>query len=509
MIDKSIYSDNLISWYLHINYGLLKPLKWQEPLFKVLVYALMGKCSKILISSPPQHGKTLLICESFISYYMVNHPHDKVIVTAYSQDRATKYGLRIRNIINNFTENTRFKPQLSQDQQSKTNFMFSPPFTGELLAAGAHGAIMGNPANLIVIDDPIKELKDANSPTMQDNLEEWYVGSINTRLRKNNHGRPAIVIVVAQRLSTRDMQGILKENNPYIDGKEAIARLERGETIPEDTFIDLNFPALCENPNTDLLNREKGEPLWEEHKNREDLLRDKRLMGSHRFNTIMQGNPTLEKDYVFKHEWFYNNETYDNEALTCLQPYSPDLEIYPKYRFWDLAGTSKSPSKSSDYYCGVLMSKNKEVDTVFIHHMERSKKQALQVLNTLKETIVRDGQGVSTIIEQEPGSQSVIFLNDLQRQFHNYNISYNKPTESKLYRSYELKRLAENNCLKFVVRENDDLNWVHTIIRELETFDGEESDGTRGKHDDIVDALSSGANYFLTQRELLSGIIKM
>jgi len=489
-------SDDLITWYQAINYDMYKPLKWQIPLLKVLNYAVAGKVSRIMISAPPQHGKTVLICDAFTSWYMVNNPNDKIILTAYSQQRATKYGVKIRDIINVFGKQSRFKPELKQDHKLKTNFMFAPPFTGELLAAGSHGAIMGNPANLVVIDDPIKELSDARSPTMQENLNDWYLGSIDTRLRKRANNKPPILIVVAQRLHQRDLQGLILEKEPYIDGREALTILESGGTIPADKWVYMNFPALSTGAETDILSRPLNTPLWSAHKDYNDLVLDRKRKGTYRFEMIMQGNPTREEDYIFRHEWFYNDESYDVNSLNCVIPFVKDLNLLPKYRFWDLAGTSKKPTKQNDYYAGSLLAKDVETDVMYVFDIKHDKKQALGVLNTIKETIVNDGLDVTTIFEQEPASQSTIFLNELFDKFMDYNIESVKPTEAKIYRSYELKRLAENGCLKFVVTDDSSYNWINKAIRELEQFDGGESNGSKGKHDDIVDSLSTGANYF-------------
>ena len=497
ILNEKFISDDLISWYKAINYDMYKPLKWQIPILRILNYAVEGRISRIMISAPPQHGKTVLICDAFTSWYMVNNPNDKVILTAYSQQRATKYGVKIRDIINLFGKESRFKPQLKQDHKLKTNFMFAPPFNGELLASGSHGAIMGNPANLVVIDDPIKELSDARSPTMQENLNDWYLGSIDTRLRKRNNGKPPIIIVVAQRLHQRDLQGLILEQEPHIDGKEALKKLNAGGSIPNDTWVYLNFPALSLGVEKDILERPLNTPLWSSHKDYNDLVTDRKRKGTYRFEMIMQGNPTREEDYIFKHEWFYNDESYDNDALNCIVPPFQDLKLLPKHRFWDLAGTSKKPTKQNDYYCGALLSKDPTSDILYIHGMEHDKKQALGVFNVIKETIVKDGRDVTTIFEQEPASQSAIFLNELFEKFYDYDVQSIKPTESKVYRAYELKRLAENGTIKFVVEnEQSNMDWIHTIIRELESFDGKESNGAKNKHDDIVDALSCGANYF-------------
>lgn len=503
-------SDNLISWYKTINYNMMQPLKWQIPILKMLNYAIDGKCSRIMISAPPQHGKTVLICDAFASWYMVNNPNDQVILTAYSHQRATRYGEKIRDIINYFGKQSRFKPQLKQDNKSKTNFTFAPPFKGELLAQGSHGAIMGNPANLVIIDDPIKELADARSPTKQENLNDWYIGSIDTRLRKRNNGKPPIIIVVAQRLHQRDLQGLILEKEPSIDGKEALKLLADGEKIANDTWVYMNFPALSTGADVDILNRPLNTPLWSDHKNYQDLVIDRKRKGSYRFEMIMQGNPTREEDYIFKHSWFYTDESYNFDALKCVTPYHKQLDLLPKIRFWDLAGTSNKPTASNDYYCGALLSKDEQNDILYVHNIQHDKKQALGVLNVIKETIIKDGYDVKTRFEQEPGSQSAIFLNELADNFYNYDIQAVKPVESKLYRSYELKRLAENGSLKFVVNPDDDKSnykWIETVIRELEIFDGKDSNSN--KHDDIVDSFSFGANHFKLNagHDILGGLI--
>lgn len=510
ILQNKYISDDLISWYKAINYDMYKPLKWQIPLLRLLNYAVEGRVSRIMISAPPQHGKTVLICDAFTSWYMVNNPNDKVILTAYSQQRATKYGVKIRDIINVFGKESRFKPQLKQDHKLKTNFMFAPPFTGELLASGSHGAIMGNPANLVVIDDPIKELSDARSPTMQENLNDWYLGSIDTRLRKRSNGKPPILIVVAQRLHQRDLQGIILEQEPFIDCKEALEVLKAGGNIPNDTWVYANFPALSLGVEQDILCRPLNMPLWSAHKDYNDLITDRKRKGTYRFEMIMQGNPTREEDYIFRHDWFYSDESYSNTTLNCITKEFDDLKLIPKVRFWDLAGTSKKPTKSNDYYAGALLSKDTQNDIMYVHNIQHGKKQALGVLNIIKETIFNDGKDVTTIFEQEPASQSAIFLNELADKFYDYDIQTVKPTEAKLYRSYELKRLAENRALKFVIKdENDNMQWIHTAIRELENFDGQDSNGAKNKHDDIVDALATGANWYKLNEHLypLSGIV--
>lgn len=496
-IQSKRYDNNLIQWYMYINDGLMKPLAWQKPIFKILHYALAGRVSKIEIDAPPQHGKTHLVINAFTSFYMVTNPDDKAIVTAYNQQRATKYGLILRDIINRYGEKTMFKPRLRQDQQSKTNFMFEYPHQGELLAAGANGPIMGNPANLIVADDLIKGLKDASSPTMQENLRDWHIGTLSRRLRKNDVGRDPILLIIAQRLHQQDYQGIIEDLYPVIDGLEALRILDAGGSIPKDTFVKLSFPALCETPETDLLHRKKGEPLWSAHKSREDLLHDKKMMGEYRFRTIMQGDPQEYLDYLFTRDMFYD----ENDNLTCTIPYN-EVPPVPMLRFWDTAATSKNTQRG-DYFAGIMQGYGyNNTETLYCFDMKRGKHKAITVVELLKNSIRQAGRDKGTYILQEPGSMSVMFLQQLQQELRDYKIEYGIAEGNKLFSSIELQTLASEGRLKFVTYPNRSEEWIHTIIDELTHFDGEESNDSKGKHDDIVDSLSAGANYFLQNRIL-------
>ena len=480
---------------MYINDGLMKPLAWQKPIFKILHYALAGRVSKIMIDAPPQHGKTQLIINAFTSFYMINNPDDKVIVTAYNQKRATKYGLILRDIINRYGENTMFKPRLRQDQHSKSEFMFDYPHQGELLAVGANGSIMGNPANYIAVDDLLKGLKDASSKIMQENIRDWHIGTLSRRLRKNDVGREPIFLIIAQRLNKLDYQGIIEELYTVMDGLEALEILDNGGSIPKDTFVKMSFPALCENTETDLLHRPVGAPLWPAHKNREDLLNDKHMMGEYRFRTIMQGDPQEYTDYLFSKDMFYD----ETGELNCTIPYN-EVPSVPMIRFWDTAATSKD-TKTGDYFVGIMQGYDYwQTETLYLFNMKRGKHKALTVINTIKNSIIKAGRDKGTYIQQEPGSMSVMFLQLLQQELKNYNIMYGVAESNKLFSSVELQTLASEHRLKFVTYPEESQEWIHTVIDELTHFDGEESNNN--KHDDIVDSLSMGANYFLQNRNL-------
>jgi len=495
-------SDNLLWWYNHIHYGTMKPLKWQIPLFEVLSYAEQGRLSRLMIDAPPQHGKTELIVNTFLSYYTVNNPNDKSIVTAYSESRATKYGTWIRDILKEFRSDTRFKPQLKQDFKKKNNFMLDKPYTGELLAAGAHGAIMGNPANFILIDDPIKELQDAKSPTMQSHMRDWYYTSIDTRLRKryrrHKKALPPLILVVAQRLDLFDLQGIILEEEPSIDGKEALTKLRNGETIPDDVWVKMSFPALSLGAKQDILGRPKDTPLWSKHRNYQDLINVRKRLGTYRFNLVYQGMPSKITGSLFKREWFYNSD----ETLKCTIPIELVNPYQRRMRTYDLSARFKHTDvNQADEVAGPLTSKDPTDHTMYVYNMVNGKYTANTLLNIMKRTIQTDGYKVTTNIEQEGASQSVLFITQLTDEFEDYNIIHHKPIGSKAYRSIELQALAQTGRLKFVIEEGCSMDWIYKTVEQLISFDGEESNARLKKHDDIVDSLSASANYWMMQEK--------
>lgn len=498
MLTSEQKSLNLVDWYNTIHYNIYKPLKWQIPLFKVLDYAEQGKLSRLMISAPPQHGKTELLVKTFLSYYMVNNPNDSCIVTAYSENRATKYGVWIRDILREFKDYTFTKPRLRQDFQKKNNFMLDKPYIGELIATGAHGQIMGNPANLILIDDPIKELKEAQSPTMQSDLREWYYTSIDTRLRKRYRKKkkalPPLLMVVAQRLDLLDLQGIIHEEEPCIDGKEALQRLDNGERIPDNVWVNMNFPALSLGKEEDILCRPEGTPLWSMHRNREDLENTRRRLGSYRFNLVYQGIPSEREGTYFHRDWFYN----EDGTLNCTVPYDLVPTLPRKVRSYDLAAVSKKKNvKGADEVSGALTSKDPLNQVLYVFDVVNGKFTGNTLLNVLHRTIKADGRSVVTNIEQEGASQSVLFIEQLRALMHYYKIVSHKPVGSKVYRSLELQALAETGRLKFVVSDNNSMKWITKAIEQLIGFDGEDSN--HKKHDDIVDSLSASANYWLIE----------
>lgn len=71
---------------------------------------------------------------------------------------------------------------------------------GTYVCAGVGGPLTGKKIDLGIIDDPIKNAKEALSPTTKKSIWNWYVSTFKTRLSKNSGE-----IIMATRWATDDL----------------------------------------------------------------------------------------------------------------------------------------------------------------------------------------------------------------------------------------------------------------------------------------------------------------
>lgn len=491
-------TDNLAYWGYFINNGHWFPRPFDKLIIKLLYYAEMGKVTKILLSVPSRHGKSTLISKIFASYYLCKYPNDKIILSSYSQDLASEFGGEVKNIINYYGQYTQNAPELRNDSKAKHKFNLAPPYTGQMLAVGAAGSILGFGANLFIIDDPIKNIAEAESTTIQNKLHNWFRGTATTRLEQRPNGKPPIMIVIAQRLNTHDLQGLIKENEPYIPAKEALTLLDEDKTIPSDTWVDMNLQAICTNPETDPLERKKGEVLWQEHYNYNTLMTKKKSMGSYLFNAVYQGEPVELDGELYLYDWFYN-ENGDYICTITLNEFNEIVGNNGSYcRVWDLAASNKNKNiterkrEQTDEVCGMLSCYYNDIIYLMPNPIN-NRFTPLHLEEIVRNTTLNDGKYVTPIIEGEPGSHSNIWLAKLQRDVRKQGIylKIQKPLGSKVNRSHQARAAFEGHRIKFVYNPGGNNAWIKKSITQLISFDGDDK-----KHDDIVDAIQYTAMHW-------------
>ena len=116
----------------------------------------------LVIEAPPQHGKSLTVTETFPSWYLGKHPDNRVIIASYDSDFAERFSRRNKEKLKQFGTNLFGVTVGAVDRAQEFELSNGK---GRLISRGIMSGITGNPANLVIIDDPIKNRQEADSVT--------------------------------------------------------------------------------------------------------------------------------------------------------------------------------------------------------------------------------------------------------------------------------------------------------------------------------------------------------
>ncbi len=239
--------------------------------------------SILVIEVPPRHGKSELCSKYLPAWYLGMHPDKYVMLACHGANFAELWGRRARAIIREHGH--MFGVSVSEDRGSASDWETN--HGGGMKTAGIGGDIMGRSANILIIDDYLKNPADAYSPTIREKQWEWLHGAA---LRRMEPG--ACAIVLAQRWHKDDLIGRL-----------LAAQDEGGLPVRR-----IQLPAVAKH--NDPLGREPGAALWPERFpiNSTTDRAGRRLLGLNQIRSSMprhlwasqyQQEPTDLEDLVF------------------------------------------------------------------------------------------------------------------------------------------------------------------------------------------------------------------
>ena len=150
-------------------------------------------------------------------------------------------------------------------------------------------------------------------------------------------------------------------------------------------------------------------------------------------------------------------------------------------RYWDMATTKPhKKNKDPDWCVGTKMGEYK--GTYYVAHVSRFRKGPAGTLSAVKSVAEDDGVDVDIWMEQEPGSQSELFIDSVgDDELKGYTFRGNRVTGNKRMRAKPFAAAASRRKVKLVRG-----SWNSAWKEELEAFPRE------GVHDDQVDS-GSGA----------------
>lgn len=290
LIDFSIYTDKKYT-----------PTWLHEKIAEKLMAVERGEIKRLMIFVPPRHGKSELSSIKFPAWFLGKHPEKEVITASYSAELAEEFGYKTRNLVASPEYADIFRTELRSDSKSKAKWHTNNK--GSYTAVGVGGAITGKGADLVSIDDPFKNRKEAESKTIRDAVFNWYTSTLYTRLEKGGS-----IVLTLTRWHKDDLAGRLLK-----------AMEEGGEQ-----WEVIIFPAIAIQ---DEEFRKEGEALWPEKYDLEALQNIKQTIGLYDWNALYQQTPVASETQEFKEE-FWQYRTMDEVlALNTYRTLTIDTAI--------------------------------------------------------------------------------------------------------------------------------------------------------------------------------------
>ena len=154
----------------------------------------------LVLSMPPQHGKSKTITETVPSWFLGHNPTKRVIEISYSEDFAEKFGRGNRRKIEEYGASI-FGISLAKSPNTATEFELDN-HSGGMISRGITSGVTGNGCSLMIIDDPVKTQQEADSESSRGRLWDEWLSSYKSRLSAG-----AKIIIIMTRWHEDDLAG--------------------------------------------------------------------------------------------------------------------------------------------------------------------------------------------------------------------------------------------------------------------------------------------------------------
>ena len=324
----------------------LEARSFQQNYYRLLEAFARGKVRRMIVTMPPQHGKSHGASVLLPAYLLGLNPDRRIALASYSAALASRFNRRVQRLIESREYAAMFPATTIKSTARTSAGRFAESAgrndpgsyirtsehveiigtEGELFSVGREGPLTGNRVDTFILDDLYKDALEANSPIVRDNCWEWYTSVVRTRMHNDSSE-----LIVFTRWHEEDLIGMIAE-------REEVRRLTRWSELdnwPEDVWLHLNFEALKSSRPTQIDPRKVGEALWEERHSRKLLLR-KRALDPVQFECMYQGSPSPAQGLLY-------GEGFKTYIL-------PPRDVIRRANYTDTADTG------DDYLCSVCYS---------------------------------------------------------------------------------------------------------------------------------------------------------
>lgn len=199
---------------------------------------MLGEIDRLLITVPPQTGKTLTAVIGGAVWWLANRPADRIVIGSYGDSLAVERGRDSKKIITEHGH--RFGLHLERGSGSVSDWRVTTG--GGVLSVGIGAGVTGKAGDIAFIDDPHKSRAEADSKIFRDRAYRWLSADIISRL---SPGAPLVLIMTPW----------------HPDDLAARVTADEGTTDKGGRWEVIRMPAFCDDPEHDPLHRKYGDPL--------------------------------------------------------------------------------------------------------------------------------------------------------------------------------------------------------------------------------------------------------
>lgn len=448
----------------------------------------------LVLSVPPQYGKSEYISGWLVKWIMGHFPRKRLALVSYAAKVAKRWGESARNF---FQQHGRelFGLDVSVSKKAADNWIFDNACfesleesdqwnaeggyqPGSMVTTGTAGALTGQPVDFGIIDDPIRNARDAASEAFREKLVQWYGTVFLTRLSKG-----AKHIVIATRWHDGDLSGFIKNNA----GGHRVRVLNMAAICPEDDEIaEEDYADFFPDP----LGRKAGEVLCPDLHPPEQVLQQRSTLSDYDFWALYQGCPRPGRGGSIK---LANLKFYEPHETLLTHDRKNDRWEYPgggrRYdeviQSWDTKFSRKAnPKRKGSYVVGQVW--GRIGTSCYLLHQVRGRWSVDETVEQFRKVALQFPMATTKLVEPKAsGPEIVERLEGSMLGLTLWPVDGDKLTRALAQEHWFVGGhiwLPFKHCAP----------WVSGYIFELRGF-------PKSTTDDQVDATTQALHYFWTQ----------
>ena len=290
-----VSQENLLSFTRH-TLPAFAPAPFHLAYYEVLTRFAMGEIKKLMITMPPQHGKSEGATRRLPAFVLGQDPDKRIAIVSYNAIKARKFNRELQRIMDDdryyeLFPQTLLAGQASYQEQGRRSRNYARNsdeceivgYQGSFKTIGVGGSLTGEPVDMLIMDDLYKDASSAWSPVIRQNVADWYDTVASTRLHNDSQQ-----LLVFTRWHMEDLAGRLLEQEGIYDPIEN----------PQGWLL-VSFPAIQNRPPSEQDPRAEGEPLWPERHSLDKLLEIKGRSPTV-FESLYQQNPQPSQGLMYE-----------------------------------------------------------------------------------------------------------------------------------------------------------------------------------------------------------------